>query len=90
MRLGLWSLIGFLVASPSACSSAGAQTCNRQAFEPCQACHALAVGAGSTNLGHIVAQTLSHPGAVINPGHLLGFALGWRAGFLGVVMGSHG
>src|SRR5215475_2719134 len=34
----------------------------------------LAVGAGSTNLGHIVAQTLSHPGAVINPGHLLGFA----------------
>jgi formate hydrogenlyase subunit 4 len=33
----------------------------------------LAVGAGSTNLGRIVAQTLSHPGAVINPGHLLGF-----------------
>ena len=34
----------------------------------------MAVGAGSTNLGKIVAQTLSHPGAVINPGHLLGFA----------------
>jgi formate hydrogenlyase subunit 4 len=34
----------------------------------------LAVGAGSTNLGQIVAQTLTHPGAVINPGHLLGFA----------------
>lgn len=34
----------------------------------------LAVGAGSTNLGRIVAQTLAHPGAVINPGHLLGFA----------------
>jgi len=34
----------------------------------------LAVGAGSTNLGRIVAQTLSNPGAVINPGHLLGFA----------------
>jgi formate hydrogenlyase subunit 4 len=34
----------------------------------------LAVGAGSTNLGRIVAQTLSRPGAVINPGHLLGFA----------------
>ena len=34
----------------------------------------LAVGAGSTNLGQIVAQTLSHPGSVINPGHLLGFA----------------
>lgn len=34
----------------------------------------MAVGAGSTNLGQIVAQTLSHPGAVINPGHLLGFA----------------
>jgi formate hydrogenlyase subunit 4 len=34
----------------------------------------LAVGAGSTNLGQIVAQTLSHPGAVINPGHLFGFA----------------
>src|SRR5262249_10362893 len=34
----------------------------------------LAVGAGSTNLGRIVAQTVEHPGAVINPGHLLGFA----------------
>src|SRR5262252_417779 len=34
----------------------------------------LAVGAGSTNLGRIVAQTLANPGAVINPGHLLGFA----------------
>ena len=34
----------------------------------------LAVGAGSYNLGQIVAQTPSHPGAVINPGHLLGFA----------------
>jgi formate hydrogenlyase subunit 4 len=34
----------------------------------------LAVGAGSTNLGRIVAQTLEHPGSVINPGHLLGFA----------------
>src|SRR5262249_47780262 len=34
----------------------------------------LAVGAGSTNLGRIVAETLSHPGAVINAGHLLGFA----------------
>lgn len=34
----------------------------------------LAVGAGSTNLGMIVAQTLANPGAVINPGHLLGFA----------------
>ena len=33
----------------------------------------LAVGAGSTNLGRLVAQTLSNPGAVINPGHLLGF-----------------
>ncbi len=34
----------------------------------------LALGAGSTNLGRIVAQTLAHPGAVISPGHLLGFA----------------
>jgi formate hydrogenlyase subunit 4 len=34
----------------------------------------LAVGAGSTNLGHIVAQTLAHPSAAISPGHLLGFA----------------
>lgn len=34
----------------------------------------LAVGAGSTNLGRIVEQTLAHPGVVINPGHLLGFA----------------
>ncbi len=34
----------------------------------------LAVGAGSTNLGRIVEQTLANPGTVINPGHLLGFA----------------
>ncbi len=34
----------------------------------------LALGAGSTNLGRIVTQTLAHPGAVINPGHLLAFA----------------
>jgi formate hydrogenlyase subunit 4 len=34
----------------------------------------LALGAGSTNLGRIVAQTLAHPGAAISPGHLLGFA----------------
>jgi formate hydrogenlyase subunit 4 len=34
----------------------------------------LAVGAGSTNLGRIVAQTLEHPGSAINPGHILGFA----------------
>src|SRR5438876_4841683 len=34
----------------------------------------LALGAGSTNLGRIVAQTLAHPAAAISPGHLLGFA----------------
>src|SRR5713226_5187594 len=34
----------------------------------------LAVGAGSTNLGRIVAETLAHPSAAISPGHLLGFA----------------
>ncbi len=34
----------------------------------------LAVGAGSTNLGRIVAQMLAPPGSAINPGHLLGFA----------------
>ncbi len=34
----------------------------------------LALAAGSTNLGRIVAQTLAHPGAAISPGHLLGFA----------------
>jgi formate hydrogenlyase subunit 4 len=34
----------------------------------------LAVGAGSTNLGRIVAQTLANPEAAISPGHLLGFA----------------
>ncbi|MGH7492964.1 MAG: respiratory chain complex I subunit 1 family protein [bacterium] len=34
----------------------------------------LALGAGSTNLGRIVMATLEHPGAVINPGHVLGFA----------------
>lgn len=34
----------------------------------------LALGAGSTNLGRIVAETLASPGSVISPGHLLGFA----------------
>ncbi len=34
----------------------------------------LALGAGSTNLGRIVMATLEHPNAVINPGHVLGFA----------------
>jgi formate hydrogenlyase subunit 4 len=34
----------------------------------------LAVGAGSTNLGRIVAETLANPSAAISPGHLLGFA----------------
>ena len=34
----------------------------------------LALGAGSTNLGRIVAQTVAQPGAAISPGHLLGFA----------------
>ena len=34
----------------------------------------LALGAGSTNLGRIVAQTIEHPGAAISSGHLLGFA----------------
>jgi formate hydrogenlyase subunit 4 len=34
----------------------------------------LALGAGSTNLGRIVIQTLADPAAVIRPGHLLAFA----------------
>lgn len=34
----------------------------------------LALGAGSTNLGHIVIATLANPGAAISPGHLLAFA----------------
>jgi len=34
----------------------------------------LAVRAGSTNLGHIVAQTLANPGLAVSPGHLLAFA----------------
>ncbi len=34
----------------------------------------LAVGAGSTNLGRIVAATLTNPATVAAPGHLLGFA----------------
>jgi formate hydrogenlyase subunit 4 len=34
----------------------------------------LAVGAGSTNLGEIVARTLESPASVVTPGHLLGFA----------------
>lgn len=35
---------------------------------------ALALGAGSTNLGHIVARTLAEPAAALSPGHLLAFA----------------
>ena len=35
---------------------------------------ALALGAGSTNLGQIVSRTLAHPAAVVSPGHGLAFA----------------
>ena len=35
---------------------------------------ALALGAGSTNLGQIVARTMADPLAAISPGHLLAFA----------------
>jgi formate hydrogenlyase subunit 4 len=34
----------------------------------------LGVGAGSTNLGRIVARTLAEPGATLSPGHLMAFA----------------
>ena len=34
----------------------------------------LAVGAGSTNLGQIVARTIADPGQFLSPGHLLAFA----------------
>ncbi|MBI5876955.1 MAG: NADH-quinone oxidoreductase subunit H [Chloroflexi bacterium] len=34
----------------------------------------LALGAGSTNLGRMVTQTLANPGTVLSPGHLLAFA----------------
>lgn len=34
----------------------------------------LALGAGSTNLGRIVTETLADPAVVISPGHLLAFA----------------
>jgi formate hydrogenlyase subunit 4 len=34
----------------------------------------LALGAGSTNLGHIVIATLTNPGLAISPGHILAFA----------------
>lgn len=33
----------------------------------------LALGAGSTNLGRIVTETLAHPDVAISPGHLLAF-----------------
>ena len=35
---------------------------------------ALALSAGSTNLGQIVARTMTAPGAALSPGHLLAFA----------------
>src|SRR5207302_11175429 len=35
---------------------------------------ALALSAGSTNLGQIVARTMSDPAAALSPGHLLAFA----------------
>ena len=34
---------------------------------------ALALSAGSTNLGQIVARTMADPGAALSPGHLLAF-----------------
>ncbi len=34
----------------------------------------LGIGAGSTNLGQIVARTLENPGETLSPGHILGFA----------------
>jgi formate hydrogenlyase subunit 4 len=34
---------------------------------------ALALSAGSTNLGQIVARTMTNPGAALSPGHLLAF-----------------
>jgi len=34
---------------------------------------ALALGAGSTNLGQIVARTMADPAAAVSPGHLLAF-----------------
>jgi formate hydrogenlyase subunit 4 len=34
---------------------------------------ALALSAGSTNLGQIVARTITDPGATLSPGHLLAF-----------------
>ena len=34
----------------------------------------LAIGAGSTNLSHIVVATLANPGVTISPGHMLAFA----------------
>jgi len=34
----------------------------------------MAAGAGTTNLGAIVARTLNHPGTTLSPGHLLTFA----------------
>jgi formate hydrogenlyase subunit 4 len=34
---------------------------------------ALALSAGSTNLGQIVARTMSNPGSALSPGHLLAF-----------------
>ncbi len=34
----------------------------------------LGIGAGSTNLGQIVARTLANPGETLSPGHILAFA----------------
>ena len=36
---------------------------------------ALALSAGSTNLGQIVARTMADPGASVSPGHLLAFLM---------------
>jgi formate hydrogenlyase subunit 4 len=35
---------------------------------------AMAIGAGSTNLSHIVVGTMANPGLTISPGHMLAFA----------------
>lgn len=43
MRAGVWSLAAAFLAAAGA---ARAEDCNRQAFEACQACHALSKDAG--------------------------------------------
>jgi len=69
------ALAGLDVGSPFGGMGASREMTVAALAEPAiaLAIFALALSAGSTNLGQIVARTLAHPGTALSPGHLLAF-----------------